>query len=160
VTTSTTTSTIAPIAVTTTSTPEATTTIPETTTSAAPAATLPDQPDPEQIVEYLTTITPDDLASLNVQEVAQLIADIANAELTDEQAVQVSEALSSAPNKVKQAFQEAVNVFGGQFDSYVPAGSNVTVLERRIIVAVTAGALLPLSPVGASSGGSPRRRKA
>jgi NAD(P) transhydrogenase subunit alpha len=54
----------------------------------------------------------------------------------------------------------AVNVFGGQFDSYVPAGSNVTVLERRTIVAVTAGAMLPLSPVGASSGGPRRQRKA
>jgi len=161
VTTSTTTSTIAPIAETTTSTPAQTTTTPETTTtSEAPVATLPDAPDPEQIVEYLTTITPDDLASLNVQEVAQLIADIANAELTDEQAEQISEALSNAPDEVKQAFQEAVNVFGGQFDSYVPAGSNVTVLERRTIVAVTAGAMLPLSPVGASSGGPRRQRKA
>jgi hypothetical protein len=31
-----------------------------------------------------------------------------------------------------------VNVFGGGFDDYVPAGSNVTVGQRRTIVAVTA----------------------
>ena len=161
VTTSTTTSTIAPIAETTTSTPAQTTTTPETTTtSEAPVATLPNAPDPEQIVEYLTTITSDDLASLNVEQVAELVADIANADLTDEQAEQISEALSNAPDEVKQAFQEAVNVFGGQFDSYVPAGSNVTVLERRTIVAVTAGSMLPLSPVGAGSGGPRRQRKA
>lgn len=160
-TTSTTTSTSAPFAETTTSTPEITSTIPETSsTTVAPVATLPDEPEPEQIVEYLTTITPDDLASLNVQQVAQLVADIANADLTDEQAEQISEALSSAPDEVKQAFQEAVNVFGGQFDNYVPAGSNVSVVERRTIVAVTAGSMLPLSPVGASSGGPRRRSKA
>lgn len=38
----------------------------------------------------------------------------------------------------KREFESEVNVFGGGFDDYVAAGSNVTVAERRTLIAVAA----------------------
>lgn len=53
---------------------------------------------------------------------------------------------NNASDDDKQAFEETVNVFDGSFDDYIPAGSNVTVAQRRTIVAVTA-AVSFLAPV-------------
>jgi len=81
-------------------------------------------------LEQLTQLTPD--------EVDNLLADIERAELTDEQAQQIAVALSSAPESIKAAFEAEINVFGGQFDAYVPVGSTVDVGTRRTLVAATA----------------------
>jgi hypothetical protein len=61
--------------------------------------------------------------------------------------------LNEADDEVKVSLESAVNVFDGTLDDYVPSGSNVTVAERRTIVAVTATVASPLSPLPS------RRRK-
>lgn len=61
----------------------------------------------------------------------------------------VVEVLNEADIEVKHDFEEQTNVFSGTFDDYVPSGSNVSVAERRTIVAVTATVASPLSPVTA-----------
>lgn len=61
----------------------------------------------------------------------------------------VVEVLNEADVEVKSDFEEQTNVFSGTFDEYVPSGSNVSVSERRTIVAVTATVASPLSPVTA-----------
>jgi hypothetical protein len=53
---------------------------------------------------------------------------------------------ADATEEQKQEFEETVNVFDGTFDDYVPSGSNVTVAERRTIIAVTTTVTL-LAPV-------------
>lgn len=53
---------------------------------------------------------------------------------------------ADATDEQKQEFEETVNVFDGTFDDYVPSGSNVTVAERRTIIAVTTTVTL-LAPV-------------
>lgn len=53
---------------------------------------------------------------------------------------------ANAPDDVKREFENTVNVFDGSFDDYVPAGSNITVAERRTIIAVTAATSI-LAPV-------------
>jgi len=70
--------------------------------------------------------------------VTNLIDGIATADLTDEEAEAVAIALSSAPEEVKALFEEEVNVFSGQFDSYIPIDSNVSVGARRTLIAATA----------------------
>ena len=81
------------------------------------------------------------------EEITTLVEVIASTDLTDEQAEEIAQALSEAPVEVKQEFEAAVNVFGGQFDSYVPAGSNVPVRTRRALVAATAVVFaLPAAP--------------
>ena len=58
-------------------------------------------------------------------------------ELTVEQADQIVEALDKAPNKVKKAFENKVNVFSGLFNSYKMVGSTIPVGERRTLLAVS-----------------------
>lgn len=65
--------------------------------------------------------------------------------LTAEQLNQIAATVSAAPVKVKRAFESQVNIFGGGLDNYVPADSNVTVAQRRALVAV--GAILAAAPV-------------
>ena len=65
----------------------------------------------------------------------------------------IIEALNGADEAVKAEFEAEINVFSGTFDTYTPAGSNVTVAQRRTIVAVTA---LTASPLAVVSG---RKRK-
>ncbi len=144
-TTSTTTTSLAPTTTATTSTPP--TEPPTTTTSPPNDSPPPPDANPEELVAYLDTVTPEDLATLDTQEISQLVDDIANAELTDEQAEQIALALTDAPAEVKEAFQEAVNVFGGQFDSYVPTGSTVPVGTRRTLIAVTTATFAASTPI-------------
>jgi hypothetical protein len=42
-----------------------------------------------------------------------------------------------APDDVKKEFESSVNIFDGSHDDYVPLGSNITVAQRRTIVAAT-----------------------
>lgn len=109
---------------TTTSRPS-TTTVETTTTTTSPAS-------PEAILDTI-----ENLDTISDEQISALIEDIANANLTDEQAAQIAEALSDAPDTIKQAFQETVNVFSGQFDNYVPTGSTISVSQRRTIVAAS-----------------------
>jgi hypothetical protein len=48
------------------------------------------------------------------------------------------EVLSSAPPEVKRAFENQVNIFSGEYESYVPLDSTITVGQRRVMVAIGA----------------------
>jgi hypothetical protein len=48
------------------------------------------------------------------------------------------EIFNQADTEIKEEFQEEVNVFSGAFDDYVASGQNITVEERRTVVAATA----------------------
>jgi len=87
------------------------------------------------------------LNELSDEQVTELIDAIVPSELSDEQASALSEALTDAPDDVKEEFQEQINVFGGQFDTYVPTGSSVSVGARRVIVAATAVVFAMPAPV-------------
>ena len=66
---------------------------------------------------------------------------------TEEIVRRAKEALTDAPDDVKEEFQDQINVFGGQFDGYVPTGSVVSVSARRAIVAATAVIFAMPAPV-------------
>lgn len=87
------------------------------------------------------------LNELSDEQVVELIDSIVPDELTDEQAVALSEALTNAPSDVKQEFESQINVFGGQFDTYVPTGSVISVGERRVVVAAAAASFAAPAPV-------------
>lgn len=55
---------------------------------------------------------------------------------------------NDAPEAAKRAFEAQVNVFDGTHDDYVPAGSTITVAQRRTLVAatVTMNNILPIGP--------------
>lgn len=111
--------------------------------------------EPLAVEEINDLLNSGDLETLSNEEVATLVESIANADLTDEQAEEIANALSSAPDDVKEAFEEEVNIFNGQFDAYVPLNSKITVGERRVLVVATATVFA--LPATATSSGSSRK---
>ncbi len=79
-----------------------------------------------------------------ISEAVAVIADNLD-NLTATELEAIAQAVSAAPTDVKREFEEQVNIFGGGLDSYVPADSNVTVGQRRALVAI--GAVLTAAPV-------------
>ena len=109
-----------------------------------------DDPEVRQAVEQIVA-APEEIT---VEE-ARSIFEVIDVLEPDTLAV-VVDALSEAAPEVKDEFEEAVNIYDGAFDAYVPSGSNVTVAQRRTIVVVTAATASPLSPLAPAS---VRRRK-
>ena len=90
------------------------------------------------------------LNELSDDQVTELIDAIVPSELSDDQALALSEALTDAPDNVKQEFEQEIDVFGGQFDTYVPTGSVVSVEARRVLVAAAAAAFAMPAPSSSS----------
>jgi hypothetical protein len=86
------------------------------------------------------------LSELSDDQVVELIDAIVPEELSDEQAEALSEVLTNAPDDVKEEFEEQINVFGGQFDTYVPTGSAISVEARRVVVAAAAASFAMPTP--------------
>ena len=114
---------------------------------------------PEQIVAAITQVlaaditsdqateiasSPEVLAAITETQAEQLVEEIVVEQLTEEQLEQFTEAIQQAPTKVKKAFEKTINIFGSQFENYVPTGSNIPVKTRRTLVA--AGALIAAIP--------------
>jgi len=90
------------------------------------------------------------LNELSDDQVTELIDAIVPSELSDDQALALSEALTDAPDNVKQEFEQQLDVFGGQFDTYVATGSAVPVGARRVIVAAAVAAFAMPAPSSSS----------
>jgi hypothetical protein len=114
---------------------------------------------PEQIVAAITQVlaaditsdqatqiasSPEVLAAITETQAEQLFEKIEVEELTEEQLEAFTEAIQQAPTKIKKAFEKTINIFGSQFENYVPTGSNIPVKTRRTLVA--AGALIAAIP--------------
>jgi hypothetical protein len=116
------------------------------TTTSVPGLTTPPTSSLPPENEALTSVLADPTVfdDLSETEVEDLIATIADAPLTDAEAEQLSAVLSDAPDEVKAEFESQIDVFSGQFDTYVPLGSVVDVGTRRTLVAVTATTLVAI----------------
>jgi hypothetical protein len=137
------------------------TTLPEPTTSLqtvqtttpAPDTTPPPPPAPEpiptplepsqpptpppavaQAVEILAN--PTALQEATQEELEAIFSEIDPATLTPQQGEALVAELNKAPKKAKKAFQESVNVFAGVFDSFKMADQEITVGDRRTLIAV------------------------
>jgi|694.fasta_scaffold01021_6 hypothetical protein len=134
-----------------TSTLNAPTTITPTTLSATTTSvvTKPDAPTMSSTEAVERATDPEVVASLSSEEAEIVFASIDESALTMEEASLIVEAVQNAPDEVREAFEEKVNVFGGKTDDYVPLFSNIPVGERRTMIAAT-GMLTVVPP--------PRRR--
>jgi hypothetical protein len=92
--------------------------------------------------ELLAT-SPEVLENITGETAAAIFEAITEDNLTPDQGQQIVNALLNAETSVREAFEEAINVFGGAVDTYVPVGSRVPVSSRRIII-ITAGLLVAL----------------
>ena len=158
-----------------------TTTLPAPTTTDAIVTTTTSIPAPTQeaqvqeLVQAVNDLIDKPAEEVTVDELEEVLSSEVAAELSDEQVAEVidviaekiddlsetelavlSLTLSNAPESVKDAFEEEINVFDGKFDSYIPTGSSVSVGQRRVLNAVVATIIA--APALATSGTSTRTR--
>jgi len=57
---------------------------------------------------------------------------------------------ADATQEQKEEFESTVDIYSGAYEDYVPAGSTISVAERRTIVAATAVVFLLPAPVPVS----------
>ena len=126
---------------TTTTTTTTTTTVPETTTTVTPV-TIPPVVTADQAAEIATS--QEALAEATEEEAVEVFAALEIEELSDTQLEQLVVAVQSAPETVRKAFEQEINIFGGQVDTYVPVGSTVPVGQRRTLIVV--GVAMSLAP--------------
>jgi hypothetical protein len=91
----------------------------------------------------LLATSPAVLENISADTASTIFEAITESELTPSEGEEIVNALLNATTSVKEAFEEAINVFGGAVDTYVPVGSRVPVSSRRIII-ITAGLLVAL----------------
>jgi len=94
--------------------------------------------------KVLESITPDQATEVFA------VLDVTN--VTPEQEAQLAEALTNAPNDIKEALEEEVDIYGEGFDDYVAVGSQVDVGARRTLIAATT-AVAAITAAGAATGG-------
>lgn len=117
----------------------------DTTENIMPTTTIVETEEPQQIEEE--PINSELLEALTKEEAMELFESIDISELPAEDLKAILEAVQTAPEEVRQAFEESVNVFDGKFDNYIPVGSNITVGARRVVVGVTATLFIMPAPV-------------
>lgn len=83
---------------------------------------------------------------ISIEDGKAIIESIEFDQLTPTQIEEVVSALNGAPDEVKQTFENKVNVYSGQFDSYVPSGSVITVGQRRVVIAASTATMLAPTP--------------
>jgi hypothetical protein len=137
--------------------PEPSTTIPQTAVAqtSIPSTTIPDTTSSSTTLVMDTTTTmppiqpsmsnqqilqqainPSVVESLSTTEAEILFAELDEESVTEDQAALIIQALDEAPDEVKQAFEENVNVFSGLWSSYKMVGQTISVAERVTLVAV------------------------
>jgi hypothetical protein len=102
---------------------------------AAVATVLAAQPTSEQATQLATSA--EVLAVVTEEQAEAIFETISVEELTAADGEAIVDAVQDAPKKVRKAFESAINVFTGLFDSYVMIGSTIPVDERRTLVAVS-----------------------
>jgi hypothetical protein len=91
----------------------------------------------------LLATSPAVLENISADTASTIFEAITESELTPSEGEAIVTALLNATTSVREAFEEAINVFGGAVDTYVPVGSRVPVSSRRIII-ITTGLLVAL----------------
>jgi uncharacterized membrane protein YgcG len=101
------------------------------------------------------------LKSIDSEQASEIFVKIPVGELTQAEEAALVEAVTNAPDEIKNAFEETIDVYGEGLDDYVPVGSNVDVESRRtllaataVLTAATAGAVGSGGGSGGSGGGS------
>lgn len=127
----------------TTETPPDTSNLPSDSLPAPDPTEPPDTPEPvvtEEITADEATelaTDPEALAEATPEQAADIFDAIVPDELTEAEAEAIVAAVQNAPTEIREAFETEINVFDGQFDTYVPLGSTVDVGTRRTVTAGT-----------------------
>jgi len=89
------------------------------------------------------------LQSIDGEQATEIFDAVDIGAVTPEEAAQLVDAVQEAPTEVREALESEINIFQGAIDTYEPLGSNISVSDRRSVIAAAAGAALAL-PVAAT----------
>ena len=103
-------------------------------------ALLEKEPTQEQATAIASS--PAALAVLTSEQATQVFEALDVTELDNTQLEALAEAVSDAPTEVKEAFEDAVDIFSDGLGTYVPVDSKIPVSERVTLIAIAAGATL------------------
>lgn len=123
-----------------TTTSSTSTTVPVTTTTENPTTTttipieIPPVISQEEAVALATS--PEVLANITAEEATKVFEALNVDDLSDAQIEALVAAVQDAPQEVREAFEESVNIFGGAVDTYIPVGSTIPVSQRRALIAI------------------------
>lgn len=95
------------------------------------------------------------LESIDETQAAEIFDAISVNELTSTEEAALVAAVTDAPDEVKNAFEETIDIFAEGLDEYVALGSQVDVGTRRSLIAASAAVstLTAAGAAGAASGG-------
>ena len=95
------------------------------------------------------------LESIDGDQAAEIFDAVEVGELTSAEEAALVAAVTDAPEEVKSAFEETIDIFAEGLDEYVAVGSQVDVGTRRSLIAASAAvsALTGAGAAGAASGG-------
>lgn len=108
-----------------TTVPVTTTTVIQTTTTVAPTTTQA----PTTTVETTTTVATE--TTLPAPTAVETVPPVVDTEVPTTPPLDAS-------YEEKEEFEAQVNIYSGEYEDYVPAGSTITVAQRRTVVAATA----------------------
>ena len=94
------------------------------------------------------------LESIDTDQAAEIFDAIPVGELSTEEEAALVDAVSDAPDEIKDEFETQINVYGEGLDDYIPVGSSVDVGSRRTLLAATAALSAATVGVGAGTGSS------
>jgi hypothetical protein len=89
----------------------------------------------EEAVEAISS--PELLQEISASEAVELFSALDESEISEEEAAEIIAAVQDAPEEIREAFEDTVDVFGGNFDEYIMVDSKVNVGDRRTLVAVS-----------------------
>jgi len=91
------------------------------------------------------------LESIDGEQAVEIFAAIELDSLTDAEGAEIVDAVQNADDDVRGAFEDELNIFEGQFDTYVPLNSKIDVGERRTVVAVSVVSTAAVASMGVRS---------
>jgi len=101
------------------------------------------------------------LESISGEQATEVFDAVVSSEVSPEDGAAIVNAVQNAPEEVKKAFEEEINVFEGVFDEYVPTGSSISISARRAVIAATAVlfiAPLPIPTTSSSQSAASRKK--
>lgn len=93
------------------------------------------------------------LESIDGDQATEIFEEIPVGDLSAEEEAALVEAVTNAPEEIKNAFEETIDVYAAGLDDYVAVGSSIDVGTRRSLIAATA-VLSTVAVAPAASGGS------
>jgi hypothetical protein len=97
--------------------------------------------------------SPKVLESITPEQATEVFASLDIANVTPEQEAELAAALTDAPQDIKEALEQEVDIYGDGFDDYTAVGSNIDVGTRKTMLAATTALAAAAASMGGTGGG-------